>query len=159
MCHFPGVFLETWLSGIPYGYWLFFLAMPVTCGQKFLSQGLNLLHSKWPKPLQWQCWILNLLHHKRTSLTTLFHILYSCSFAEGFCLFFFFFGIFRAAPMECGGSQARGLIGGVVPAYATATVSPDLSRVCNLHHSSWQCQILNPMSEARDWTCNLMVPS
>ena len=24
---------------------------------------------------------------------------------------------------------------------------------------SWQCQILNPLSEARDWTHNLMVPS
>ena len=30
---------------------------------------------------------------------------------------------------------------------------------CNLHHSSWQCLILNPLSKARDWTCNLMVPS
>ena len=26
-------------------------------------------------------------------------------------------------------------------------------------HSSWQHQILNPLSEARDQTCNLMVPS
>ena len=35
----------------------------------------------------------------------------------------------------------------------------DPSRVCNLHHSSWQeCQILNPLSKARDQTCNLMVP-
>ena len=36
---------------------------------------------------------------------------------------------------------------------------PDLSHVWDLHHSSWQCQILNPLSEARDWTHNLMVPS
>ena len=35
---------------------------------------------------------------------------------------------------------------------------PDPSRVCDLHHSPWQHQILNPWSEARDWTCNLMVP-
>ena len=35
----------------------------------------------------------------------------------------------------------------------------DPSRVCNLHHSSQQPQILNPLSEARDWTWNLMVPS
>ena len=34
-------------------------------------------------------------------------------------------------------------------AYATATVMWDLSRVCNLHHSKWQCQIVNPLSEAR----------
>ena len=35
----------------------------------------------------------------------------------------------------------------------------DLSHVCRLHHSSWQRRILNPMSEARDWTPNIMVPS
>ena len=44
-------------------------------------------------------------------------------------------------------------------AYTTATASQDLSCVCDLHHSSWQCQILNPLSEARNRTCNLMVPS
>ena len=35
---------------------------------------------------------------------------------------------------------------------ATATAMPDPSRVCHLHHSSWQCWILNPFSEARDQT-------
>ena len=35
----------------------------------------------------------------------------------------------------------------------------DLSRVCDLHHSSLQCRILNPLSDARGRTCNLMVPS
>ena len=34
----------------------------------------------------------------------------------------------------------------------------DPSCVYDLHHSSWQRQALNPLSEARDWTCNLMVP-
>ena len=43
-----------------------------------------------------------------------------------------------------------------LPAYTTATATPDLSRVCNLHHSSWQCQILNPLSKARDRTFILM---
>ena len=51
-----------------------------------------------------------------------------------------------------------------LPAYATATAMQDLSHVCDLHHSSPQCHgtwnvmILNPPSEARDQTCNLMVP-
>ena len=44
-------------------------------------------------------------------------------------------------------------------AYTTATATSDPSHVCNLHHSSWQCKIFNPLSEARDWTHNLMVPS
>ena len=34
--------------------------------------------------------------------------------------------------------------------YATATATRGLSRVCNLHYSSQQHQILNPLSEARD---------
>ena len=45
------------------------------------------------------------------------------------------------------------------PAYARATATRDPSRFCNLHHSSWQCQSLNPLSKARDQTQNLMVPS
>ena len=43
-----------------------------------------------------------------------------------------------------------------LPAYTTATVTRDLSCVCNLHHSSLQCWILNPMSKARDQTHILM---
>ena len=34
---------------------------------------------------------------------------------------------------------------------------PDTSRVCNLHCSSQQCQILNPLGEARDRTCILRI--
>ena len=34
----------------------------------------------------------------------------------------------------------------------TATATQNPSHVCNLHHSSQQCQILNTLSEARDWT-------
>ena len=41
-------------------------------------------------------------------------------------------------------------------AYTTARVMPDPSRICNLHHSSRPCQILNPLSEARDQTRILM---
>ena len=42
------------------------------------------------------------------------------------------------------------------PAYSTATATWDLSRICDLHHSSWQHQILNPLSEVRERTCVLM---
>ena len=41
-------------------------------------------------------------------------------------------------------------------AYTTATASGDLSPVCDLHHNSRQCQILNPLSKARDRTCILI---
>ena len=35
-----------------------------------------------------------------------------------------------AVPMACGGSQTRGPVGAQLPAYATATATKDLSRVC-----------------------------
>ena len=35
-------------------------------------------------------------------------------------------------------------------ATATATATPDPSHTCDLHHSSWQYPILNPLSKARD---------
>ena len=41
----------------------------------------------------------------------------------------------------------------------TATATPDLSRICNLNHSSEQHHILNPLSEARDRTYVLMYTS
>ena len=43
-----------------------------------------------------------------------------------------------------------------LPAYATATATPDPSCICNPHCSLWQRQILNPLSEVRDQTCILM---
>ena len=42
---------------------------------------------------------------------------------------------------------------------ATATAMSDPSQICDLHHSSWQHEILNPLSKVRDRTYNLMVPS
>ena len=44
-----------------------------------------------------------------------------------------------------------------LPACATATATQDLNRVCDLHHSSLQYWILNPLRGARDRTCILMV--
>ena len=45
--------------------------------------------------------------------------------------------------------------------YTTTTAMPDPSCICDLHHSSWQFHILNPLSKARDQTFNLIatVPS
>ena len=47
----------------------------------------------------------------------------------------------------------------LAPAPAPAPATQDPSRLCKLHHSSRQCQILNPQNEARDRARNLMGPS
>ena len=44
-------------------------------------------------------------------------------------------------------------------ATATATATQELNLVVDLHHSSRQRRIVNPLSKARDRTYNLMVPS
>ena len=41
-----------------------------------------------------------------------------------------------------------------LPAYTRATATLDLSHVFDLHHSSWQCWILNQLSKTRDRTCD-----
>ena len=77
-----------------------------------------------------------------------------------FVLFFFFFFVSsRATPAAHGGSEARVQLELELLAYTRATATWNLSRVCDLHHSSWQCQILNPLSLARDRTHNPMVPN
>ena len=43
-----------------------------------------------------------------------------------------------------------------LPAYTTATATPEPSHNCHLHHSSQQCWILNPLSKATDRICILM---
>ena len=46
-----------------------------------------------------------------------------------------------------------------LPAYTTATATPDSSCICDPEHSSGQRRTLNPLSEARDQTHTFMVHS
>ena len=48
-----------------------------------------------------------------------------------------------AKPVAYGGSQARGLIRAVAPGLRHSHSNQDPNGICDLHHSSWQCQILN----------------
>uniref|UniRef100_A0A8D1LYF9 C-type lectin domain-containing protein n=1 Tax=Sus scrofa TaxID=9823 RepID=A0A8D1LYF9_PIG len=64
----------------------------------------------------------------------------------------FFFFLFRVTPPAYENSQARGRKGAAVTAYTTATATWNPSLICNLCHSLWQCQILNPLREDRDRT-------
>ena len=69
------------------------------------------------------------------------------------------FCLLRVAPTAYGGSQARdpirATVVGLHHSHSNTGAEPRLPPAI----SSWQHQILNPLSEARDRTCNLMVPS
>ena len=75
-------------------------------------------------------------------------------------IFFFFFGLFRATPKAYGNSQG---LGSNQSYNCRPTPQPQQCRIWttsgDLHHSSWQCLILNPPRKARDQTQVLMVTS
>ena len=74
----------------------------------------------------------------------------------GFFLFLLFvvfvFWLFRATPKKHIDVPRLGAeLELQLPAYAIATATQDPRHICDLYHSSWQqCQILNPLNEARD---------
>ena len=70
--------------------------------------------------------------------------------------FFFFVLLFRATPAAHGGSQARGRNGALAASLHHSHSNAGSERVCDLHHSSQQRLILNPLSEDRDQTRILM---
>ena len=92
------------------------------------------------------------------------YLLYVCFYGK--CLYLFtylfiyrLFAFSRVAPVAHGDSQARGPIEAIATGLPRATATQDPSCVYNLHHSSRQHQIPNPLSKARDQTRNLMFPS
>ena len=71
-----------------------------------------------------------------------------------FFLFLFFFSFFRATPATYGGSQAWGPIEAIAIWQCQIWA---VSATYTTAHS--RCRIVNPLSEAKDQTCNLMIPS
>ena len=65
------------------------------------------------------------------------------------------FFISRAVPEAYGCFQARGQIGTATAGLYHSHSNAGPSCICNLHHSSRQRRILNPLSEAKDRTCVL----
>ena len=67
---------------------------------------------------------------------------------------FFVDVVFKATPAVYGSSRVRG---GTKAATSSLYHSNTGSKpICDLHHSLWQCQIVNPLSETRDRTCILV---
>ena len=67
-----------------------------------------------------------------------------------------FFCLFVSRPQPRHMEVPRLGVKSVLQLLAYATATPDTSRIYDLHHSSWEHQILNPRSEARDPTPILM---
>ena len=59
----------------------------------------------------------------------------------------FFWG---AAPVAYGGSQPRGRMEATAAGLHHSTDTWDLRHICHIHDNSRQCQILSPLSRARD---------
>ena len=89
------------------------------------------------------------------------HNILLCDIVYPSFFFFLIFCLFKAAPKAHGSSQARGSIGATAAGhsnarsepcltYATATATKDPTHIFNLHHSSQQCWMLNPVSKTRD---------
>ena len=83
---------------------------------------------------------------------------------KGLLLFYYFhffclFAFSRATPEAYRDSQAGVQSELQLQAYSRAAATRDPSCVCDLHHSSRQCRVLNPLSKGKDQTRNLVVPS
>ena len=63
-----------------------------------------------------------------------------------------FFSLFRVTPVAYGSSQARGQFGAAAAGLYHSHSTSDLSSLFDLHHSSRQCWILNPLNKTRDRT-------
>ena len=90
--------------------------------------------------------------------TTCFMVCSMLTSSESFSVFLLSFFFFRATPTAYGGSQAMGPIGDVAASHSHSHSHSKTRSEPHLQATppSWQCQILNPMSEARDQTCVLM---
>ena len=72
------------------------------------------------------------------------------------CVYFFFFASFRKHPWHIEVPRLGGKSELQLPNYTRAIAAWDLSRIFNLHHSSGQFQIPNPLREDKDGTHILM---
>jgi len=77
-------------------------------------------------------------------------------FVISFFLLLLFGGLLRPFPWHMEVTRLGVKLELQLLADTTATVTQDPRLICALHHSSRQCQILNPLNEARDQTCILM---
>ena len=97
--------------------------------------------------------------HTNDILLYLLHLCDFFSFYGHTCGMWKFPGLGSKWSCSCGPCH-RQQIWAASSTYTTAAAvglaaTPNLSCICDLHHSLWQSQILNPLCKARDQTCIL----
>ena len=103
-----------------------------------------------------ECWILSNAFSASIEMIMGF-LKFLLLFLKSFFFFFFFFFFFWPHLLHMEFSRLGVKSELQLPAYTTATSDPN--HICDLHHNSWQFQIFNPLSEARDRIRHLMVLS
>ena len=109
--------------------------------------------------------IILLLPFKFIFLLFLFHLWFLSLGLPKWCgikvvrmgtLIFLFLIFFSLEPLLRHMEVPRLGVNSEVQLLARAIATPDPSLICEFYCSLWQCQILNLLSKARDWTCILM---
>ena len=109
----------------------------------------KVINRKRPPPKEshhpdWTITVINMyvkVEDKMDNLSRQFYCLKESNgrFFSGFFVLFCFLRLHMDVPRLGVKSELQ------LPAYITTTGMGDPSRVCGLHHSSWQCQIANPL--------------
>ena len=151
----------TWKMVSYFQWWVFFLFVGVT--KKTLFSFLYHLHFPLPflfKALAFiqlckRCYSLSYWNLLKLEMALIIDSL--CLIFLNFILFYFCF--LGPHPWHMKVPSLGVKLEPQLLAYTTATATWDPSQVCDLHHSSKQRQIPDPLSKARDRTCILMDPS
>ena len=104
---------------------------------------------------QSSCYHLLTASHPRQFPTFAPPLLYTAAHRSFFFFFFFFLGP-QWRHMEIPGCMGQIGAAAASLSHSHSHTGSEPSHIFNLHSSLWQCWILNPLSEARDQTCNLM---
>ena len=114
---------------------------PPSLGPSFVCRTLAVCAPSWMRP--------------ELRLTSVLPPGWLCTFLF-FLFFFFLFSFLWLHPQHIEVPRLGVALELHLLAYATATATWDLGHVCELHHSSWQCRIPDPLIKAGDQTHILM---
>ena len=125
-----------------------------------LSQKLNMLYVEPCVVLMSSNdWVYSVSLGLCSTVDTLFQFIFKFLNLKNFLFYLFVLLGPRALHLQVPRLGVKSELQLSATATATATATQDSSFICDLHHSSQQCRILNLLNKARGWTCTLMDPS